>query len=110
MYSEGDRIRLDDSGALKLDDGEWRVDLITGMLTHLPTAVAFRVESCLVGTTKQHSVYVVVPWGGQLPPEKELIDLGKMAELLYFAAVEYMEPKKPKDLRGQELKDGPGFF
>ena len=108
MYSEGDRIRLDDSGALKLDDGEWHVDLITGMLTHLPTEVAFRVEGSR--TAQRPSVFVVVPWGRQLPPENELIDLGNMAELLYFAAIKYMERKQPKEIRGQELQDGPGFF
>src|ERR1017187_8598958 len=98
MYSEGDRIRLDDSEALWLDDGEWHVDLRSRMLTHRPTAVTFCFESFLVGDTEQHSAHVVPLWGGQsFPPEKELAALGKMAILLYLSAVDYIEPKEPKE-------------
>lgn len=87
-------------------DGDWHIDLRMGTLTHLPTTVMFRVQ----GFQERPSVLVVVPWGRQLPPDNELIDLREMAELLYLAAAEYMEPQQPKETKVQELKDGPGFF
>ena len=107
MYIDGMEIKLDpQKDHVDVEDDDWAIDVAQHLMRHMPTKMTFRIEmdeesqKAGAGTILNFLARPIhICSGHHLPPEGELIELGRAAILLYLQGSGLIKPERPAPAR-----------